>query len=132
MKQLINCLTCLTYNSFSIFDHVLTNFPDRVSQSGLIDVGISDYQLIYCTKKTARIKSYFHKQITFRSLKNYSSETLRKIKFPFYDLFNDIHKVYENFIQKVMTVTDNLDPCKNKHVKGTSQNWFGGENITLR
>ena len=49
-------------------------FPDRVSQTGVIDGGISDRQLIYCNRKTARIKSCCHKQITFRSLKNYSAE----------------------------------------------------------
>ena len=50
-------------------------FPHRVSQAGVIDGSISDRQLIYCTRKTARIKSCCcHKQITFRSLKNYSAE----------------------------------------------------------
>ena len=34
---------------------------------------------------------------------------------------------YENFIQKVMGVIDNLAPSKNKHIMGTSQNWFDAE-----
>ena len=72
LKQLIKCPTRVTCNCSSILDHVLDSFPDRVFQSGVIDVGISDHQLIYCTRKTARIKSYCRKQITFRSLKNYS------------------------------------------------------------
>ena len=71
LKQLIKCLTRVTCNSSSILDHVLVSFPDKVSQSGVIDIGISDHQLIYCTRKTARIKSYCHKQITFRYLNNY-------------------------------------------------------------
>ena len=74
LKQLIKCSTRVTCNNSSIFDHVLASFPDRVSQSGVIDIGISDHQLIYCTKKTARIKSYCHKKTTFRSLKNHSLE----------------------------------------------------------
>ena len=36
---------------------------------------------------------------------------------------------YENFIQKVMGVIDNLAPSKNKHIMGTSQNWFDAEII---
>ena len=97
-----------------------------VSQSAVIDMGISDHQLIYCTRKIARIKSHCRKQITFRSLKNYSpeiyEETLRKLCFPNYELFDDIDTAYENFIQKVMPVIDNLAPSKNNRIKGTSQN----------
>ena len=131
MKQLIKCPTRATCNSSSILDHVLTSFPDRVSQSGVIDVGISDHQLIYCTRKTTRIKSYCHKQITFCSLENYSPEihveALRKLRFPKYELFGDIGKAYENFIQKVMAIIDNLVPSKNKCIKDTSQDWFDAE-----
>ena len=126
MKQLIKCPTRVTFSSSSILDHVLASFPDRVSQSGVIQIGISNHQLIYCTRKTARIKSYCHKQITFRSLKNYSpeiyEEDLRRLRFPNYELFDDINKAYENFIQKIMAVTDNVALSKNKRIKGTSQN----------
>ena len=73
---------------------------------------ISDHQLIYCTRKTAKIKSYCRKQITFRSLENYSpeiyEETLTRLSFPNYELFDEIDTAYENFIQKVMAVIDNL------------------------
>ena len=93
--------------------------PGRVSPSGLIDTGMPDHQLIYCTRKTSR------------SRKNYSpevyEEALRKINFPNYELFDDIHKAYENFIQKVMAVIDNLPPSKSKRVKGTSKDRFGAE-----
>ena len=68
LKQLIKCATRVTCSSSSIPGHVLVSFPDRISQSGVFDIGISDHQLIYCTRKTARIKSYCHKQITFCSL----------------------------------------------------------------
>ena len=80
LTQLINCTTRVTWNSSSILDH------------GVIDIGISDHQLMYCTRKTARIKSYCYKQITFRSLKNYSPEVyedaikLRKLGFSNYEL----------------------------------------------
>ena len=128
LKQLIKCPTRVTCNSSSILDHVLDSFPDRVSQSGVINIGISDHQLIYCTRKNARIKSYCHKQTTFRSIKNYSpeiyEEALKKLNFSNYELFDYIDTAYENFIQKVMAVIDNLAPSKNKRIKGTLQNWF--------
>ena len=69
LKQLIKCPTCVTCNSSSIRDHVLDSFRNRVSQSSVIDVGILDQQLIYCIRKTARIKIYCQKQIFFPLLK---------------------------------------------------------------
>ena len=133
LKQLIKCPTRRTCNSSSILDHVLASFPDRVSQSCVIDVGISDHQLIYCTSKIARLKSYCHKQITFRSLKNYSpdvyEEALRKLSFPYYELFDDIGKAYRNFFQKAMAVIDNLAPSKKKRMKYTSHDFFDAQII---
>ena len=64
---------------------MLTTFPERVSQQGIIDVGLSDHQLICCTIKFSRTKVGTHKQITFRSLKNYTvevhKEALGKVTF---------------------------------------------------
>ena len=114
------CPTRVTWNGYSIFDHVLTSFPDRVSTSGAISVGISDHQLIYCTRQTATIKRHCHKQIIFRALINYSpvvyEETLRKLNVPNNELFHDIDKAYEHFIQKATVVIDNLTPSKNKRI----------------
>ena len=67
------------------------------------------------------MKSYCHKQIAFRSVKNYLpaayEEALRKLSFPNYELFDDTDKAYENFIPKVMAVTDNLALSKNKRIR---------------
>ena len=91
-----------------------------------MDVGISDYQLIYWTRKPARIKSYCYKQITFRSTEIYE-DALRKLSFPNYKLFDGIDEASEKCIQKVMAVIDILAPSKNKRIMGTSQHWFDVE-----
>ena len=44
-----------------------------------------------------------------------------------YENFSDMNKAYENFIQKLMSVTDKLTPFKTRRVKGNSQEWFDGE-----
>ena len=102
-------------------------------------MGLSNHQLIYCTRKFSRTKLGTHKQITFCSLKNYTAEAhkevLGKVCFPDYENFSDVNKVYENFIQKLMSVTDKLARFKTKRVKGNSQEWFDGEvleSIALR
>ena len=112
------------YNSFSVFDHFLASFPDRVSQSGVRYVGISDHQLLYCTREIARIKSYYHKQITFLYHKNYilevSKKTLIKLNFPNYELFDNTDKAYKNLNQNVMAVINNIASSKNEPIKCTS------------
>ena len=49
-------------------------------------------------------------------LSNYSPEiyieALRKLFLPNYELFDDIDKAYENFIQNVIAVIDNLSSSK--------------------
>ena len=74
LKQLTEVPTRVTCSSSTIIDHILASFPDRVSQQGVIDVGVSDHQIIYCTRKISRIKRDTHKQIRYRSLKNYSAD----------------------------------------------------------
>ena len=65
LKQLISCPTRITCSSSTIIDHILASYPDRVSQKGIIDIGISDHQLIFCTRKTLKTNTASHKQISF-------------------------------------------------------------------
>ena len=128
LKQRFSCPTCITCGSSTIIDNILASYPDRVSQKEIIDIEISDHQLIFCTRKTLKTKTASHKQISFRSLKNYSAvtyeETLIKVKFPNYENFININEAYSNFIQKLTSVIDEIAPCKTKRVKGNSKEWF--------
>ena len=73
LKQPIEVPTSVTCSS-TIIDTILASFPNRVSQPGAIDVGLSDHQILYCTRKIFRIKRGTHKQIRCCSLKNYSAD----------------------------------------------------------
>ena len=88
LEQIITRPTRITDQTATLIDHILTNSPDKVSQSGVIDLGLSDHDLIYCTRKTSLPKSHKHNEIFVRSLKRYSAEKfleiLREIVFPNY------------------------------------------------
>ena len=118
LKQLIEVRTRVTCSSSTIIDHMLGSFPNRVSQQSVIDVGLSDHQILYCTKKISRIKRGMHKEIRYRSLKNYSAdiyeEALGRVDFPNYHNFENINDAYSNFIQKVMGVIDLVAPIKSR------------------
>ena len=132
LKQLITSPTRVTDNSLSLLDHVLTNSTDRISQSGVVDTGLSDHQLIYCTRKVNQTKFNTHKYIRTRSLKNYSQssylEKLNEIIFPNYSKFKDINDAYSGFIGKVTSVIDQIASMKEIRVKkNNSQDWFDAE-----
>ena len=67
----------------------------KISQKGVINVGLSDHQLIYCTQKILRTKFNMHNQIQVRSLKNYTPELFReeltKINFQDYNIFSNVN-----------------------------------------
>ena len=115
LKQLIQSPTRLTCSTLTLIDYILTSAPSRVSQKGVINVGVSDHQLIFCTRKISRIKTGgTHKYLNFRSLKSYTAdyykEALKQIDFPNYENFGDVNEAYSNFFQKLMTVIDKIAP----------------------
>ena len=123
--------TRTTTSSSTIIDHVLVNYPERVALCGVTDVSLSDYQLIYSTRKISRIKRVSHKQIQFRSFKHYTvdlfEQELSKLHFPNYQNYNEINETYNDFIHKIMSVIDRVAPIKERRVKQNSQKWFDGE-----
>ena len=119
LHQLIKVPTRITCNSATIIDHILASYPERVTQQGIIDVGLSDHQLIFCTRKNSRIKRHAQ-TIKFHSFKHYSAdllkETLTTINFPNYQNFNDATEAYDDFIQKIMVAIDKVAPIKERRI----------------
>ena len=102
----------ITSSSSAIIDYYLASYPKRVTQCGVVDIGLSDHQLIFYS----RIKRGSHKQIKFYSFKHclidFFKHKLSKLDFPNYQNYNDINKVDNDFIQKIMGVIDNVVPIK--------------------
>ena len=121
----------MTCSSSTIIDHILARVPDKVSQQGVIDVGLSDHQIIYCTRKISRIKTGTHKLIRYISLKIYSADIHEEAlgRSDFLNLHNseNINDAYSNFIQKVMRVIDLVASIKSGWIKQISQEWLNGE-----
>ena len=99
LRQLIQSPTRVTCSTSTLIDHILTSAPSRASQKGVINVGVSDHQLIFCTRKISRIKTGGdHKYLNFCSLKNYTAdyykENLTQVDFPNYENFGDVNDTY--------------------------------------
>ena len=88
----------------------------KISQSGVISFGLSDHDLIYCTRKVSKAKFRSHKQISFRSLKSYSKEKFLELlnseSFPDYDCYTDIDDAYSDFVGKVSSAINKIAPMQ--------------------
>ena len=69
-SQIIKSPSRITCSSASSIDHILASLTDKISQEGVINVVLSDQQLVYCTRKISRIKiGGLHEKIKFRHLR---------------------------------------------------------------
>ena len=134
LEQIIARSTRVTDQTATLIDHILTNSPDKVSQSGVIDLGLSDHDLIYCTRKTSLPKSHKHNEIFVRSLKRYSAEKfleiLREIVFPNYLTYTCVNDAYSDFIYRFVEAINFIAPSKKIRVKANSKPWFDNQIVS--
>ena len=111
----------------TLLDHILTNANELVSNFGVLDIGLSDHQLVFCTRK----KKFKHKTIKTRSLKKYTAENfcnkLNDVNFANYSEFDDVNNVFVHFSDKLMQAVDGIAPYREFRVKGHTEDWFDGE-----
>ena len=97
LEQLISVPTRITESTATLIDHVLTNSPHKIIQSGVIEMSLSDQELIYCTRKTTKLKSNKHNELNIHTMKNYTVENFielfNKIDFSNYQTFSCVKKL---------------------------------------
>ena len=72
-----------------------------------------------------------HKEITFRSLENYSPDvykgTLERVSFPNYENFDNPDVDCSDFITSLDCVINAVAPFKTVRIKNNASEWFDGE-----
>jgi hypothetical protein len=71
MNQVITAATRITGNTDSLLDIIATNRPDKVKESGVFHLGISDHSLVYMCLKISLPREK-PKIVESRNLKNYN------------------------------------------------------------
>ena len=71
LEQIITRTTRVTGQTATLIYHTLPNSPEKFSQSDVINLGLSDHDLIYCTRKTSLPKSHKRNEIFVCSTKNF-------------------------------------------------------------
>ena len=73
---MINKATRVTETTATLLDHIYTNNSENTCQSGVIEMGISDHIMTYCTRKITRGQIGKHNTVKIRSMKNSCKELL--------------------------------------------------------
>ena len=134
-KQLINTPTRETKSSSSLIDHIWTNSSGKVSQSGVIESGVSDHFIIFCTRKITREHIGKHNNINIRSLKNYDQDTFRENLrgtdwSPVTSSF-DSNVIWEIFSTIFNQKIDEVAPPKESRIKNRTEPWINNEILEL-
>jgi hypothetical protein len=130
-NQLIKTFTRITDKSATIIDHILCNTASKISQSGVIPVGLSDHFLIFCTRKTVRGQINKHKVIKIRSLKNYSAASfvseLSNLNWTEILSLQNVDDAWKQFKDIFTTILDKAAPIKEVRLKQRTEPWMNSE-----
>ena len=120
-EQLIQCPTRVTCSTASLVNYILASFSSVVTRKGVINLGLPDHQLTFCTRNISKFKTGGVHGVQQVLLKNYRVKDYKKSPgkffFPNYKIFDGVSTKYSDFPQKIMTVINNIFPYKTKQVK---------------
>jgi len=130
-EQLINEPTRTTQTSSTLIDLVLTNHPEKITKSGVVQLGISDHDLIYCVRKINRNLKHGHKEINYRNFKSFDieifKECLRQAPWDQFYSCNDANKAWELWKNNFIDALNRHAPIKKKRIKKNSVPWINKE-----
>ena len=131
LPQLITEPTRVTQYSSTLIDLCLTNSPDKISKSGVINIGISDHSAVYLTRKIAHLRFNMHKSVEVRQLKNFNeAEFLRDLRIFDWNrvtTHNNPNEMWDFWKHLLASVIDKNAPFRTKRVKNKRSPWITNE-----
>lgn len=73
LKQLISTPTRITRQSKTLFDIICSNEPENINSVKVISAGMSDHELICCSRKVNNVKNHA-RDSTCRTFANYDQK----------------------------------------------------------
>ena len=131
LSQLITESTRVTQYSSTLIDLCLTNSPDKISKSGVINISVSDHSAIYLTRKVAHLRSNMHKTVEVRQLKIFNDaeflRDLRMIDCKRVTTHNNPNEMWDLWKHLLASVIDKHAPLRTKRVKNKRSPWITNE-----
>ena len=107
---------------------ILVTDKVNFNNSGVIEYGISDHFLIYCTRKVQRKVFSGHRTIMARSLKNYSVDNLKsqleQANWSQVFMTSEVDEAWGTFKSLFLKAIDSVAPLRQIRVKQGSEPWF--------
>lgn len=130
LSQLITEPTRVTSNSRSLIDLYVTNSSQKIVNSGVLHLGISDHSLIYATRKTHYDRGVV-RIIQTRSYKNFNKDGfLRDLSQKPWDDVNlqtNPDDMWSSWKKLIMESIDKYAPYKNKRISKKNSPWITSE-----
>ncbi len=130
LVQLIKDPTRITPRTTSLLDVIMTSSYSNVKNSGVIDTGISDHCLIYCTIKLKINKPQCH-YLNTRSYKNYDPVcfSAELLELPFFEVYftDDVNVKLDLFNQLFLNTLNKHAPIKHIKIRGKSHPFIDDE-----
>ena len=128
LTQLINEATRVTMTTTSLIDHIVTNTPEKISDSGVIHTGISDHSLVFAIRKI----SIIYKQentLEIRNMKNFDKEKFTKELLKqhweyVYFFAEDPNAMWEIRKNLFLEVLDKHAPLQHKKIRSNKVPWM--------
>ena len=135
LEQIITRPTRVTDQTATVVHRILTNLRDKISQSDVIDLRLTDHDLIYCIRKTSVPKSHKHNEIFVRRMKRCSAEKylkiLRQIIFLNYLTYTSVNDASSDFLHIFVGAKNFIAPVKRIRVKVNSKPRFNNHIVSV-
>ena len=135
LNQIIDKATRVTESSETLLDHIYVNNNENICQSGVIELGISDHYMTYCTRKVTRGQIGKHNKVKIRSMKNYCKDLLisklQSTQWSAVFQSNNINEAWEIFKTIFIQIIDDIAPEKEIRIKVRSEPWMNSEILEL-
>ena len=122
-------------NSESAIELILVTDHEKVCQSGVLYVGISDHLITYCTRKVNRAPANKHNTFRMRCCKHYSKDMF--IQNPddidWSDIFSChyVNIALGKFKSTLLSILDKVAPYEEVRVKQRTTTWMSSDILNL-
>ena len=134
-EQLTNLSQIITEptRSDNTIDLIYTN-SDNIRDCGVMNVLISDHELIFCTRKKKKAE-IFKSEFTGRSYKHYDKEAFQTIltdhDWDFFMALNDADMCWDYLLHQVTSILDHTCPIKKRKMRCKNEPWVNNEILDL-
>ena len=130
-SQLICDFTRIDSLSSTVIDLILVSDKSNISQSGVLDLCLSDHLVTYCTRKVS--KSFFgsHNTVKMRTLKRYNKDDFQKslldTDWSSVLLCDNVSDAWDSFKSLFLAAVNNIAPVKEVRIKQRTEPWITSE-----